>query len=428
MSNLSVTELKQLLSERGVDFRDCLEKRELVERLRNSKSPPSSRNNFSASRLSQGEQTLIETFKRVSPSVANIKTTKLIPQQRGLQLQGLEVPSGSGSGFLWDDKGHIVTNFHVVSAGGTRSRSGAMTLPSTVKVKLAGMADALDAKIVGVEPEKDLAVVKIEDKAALRNLPRPIDVGTSNDLQVGQSVMAIGNPFGLDDTLTTGIVSALGRDVDGIGGRPIHGCVQTDAAINPGNSGGPLLDSRGRLIGVNTAIFSPNGAGNIGIGFAIPVDTVRRVVNQLIQYGKVVRPTLGLSVVENRIVQSIENQIGSALSGCLVAELIPGGPADNAGIEASVMNGYGSIMLGDLVTKIDGEKVTQAEDLISAVEERQEGDRVELEIWKKCDPKKVKKVYVTLTTRSRLEQRGRRGNRGTESSIARPAGRRFVPW
>merc|ERR1711862_705263 len=131
--------------------------------------------------------------------------------------------------------------------------------------------------VVGVEPEKDLAVLRLTDKSVLRNLPTPMDIGTSNDLQVGQSVMAIGNPFGLDDTLTTGVVSALGRDVDGIGGRPIHGCVQTDAAINPGNSGGPLLDSRGRLIGVNTAIFSPNGrggsvGGNVGIGFAIPVD------------------------------------------------------------------------------------------------------------------------------------------------------------
>jgi len=432
MDSLSVTELKQLLSERGVDFRDCLEKRELVERLKNSKATTSSSRRggkaSSISHLSQGEQTLIETFKRVSPCVANIKTTKLVPQQRGLQLQGLEVPSGSGSGFLWDDKGHVVTNFHVVASGGTRSRSGEMILPSTVKVKLAGMADALDAKIIGVEPEKDLAVVKIEDRASLSNLPRPIDVGTSNDLQVGQSVIAIGNPFGLDDTLTTGIVSALGRDVDGIGGRPIHGCVQTDAAINPGNSGGPLLDSRGRLIGVNTAIFSPNGVGNVGIGFAIPVDTVRRVVNQLIQYGKVVRPTLGLSVVEDRLVRSIENQIGRPLEGCLVAELIPDGPSEDAGIEASVMSGYGSIVLGDLVTSIDGEKVLQAEDLISAVEERQEGDTVMLEIWRKCDPNKVKKVLVTLTTRDRMQQGvDRRVNRVREG-MARPAGRRFVPW
>merc|ERR1711959_360643 len=183
----------------------------------------------------------------------------------------------------WDSRGHVVTNYHVVSAG---RRDG--TLPSTVTVKLAGMAEALEADIVGVEPEKDLAVLRVKNGS---RLPRPIDVGTSSDLQVGQSVMAIGNPFGLDDTLTTGVVSALGRDVDGIGGRPIKGCVQTDAAINPGNSGGPLLDSTGRLIGVNTAIFSPSGA-SAGIGFPIPVDTVRRVVNQIIRHGHVPRPSL----------------------------------------------------------------------------------------------------------------------------------------
>merc|ERR1712125_168968 len=213
------------------------------------------------------------------------------------------------------------------------------------------MADALDAKIVGVEPEKDLAVVKIEDKAALRNLPRPIDIGTSNDLQVGQSVMAIGNPFGLDYTLTTGVVSALGRDVDGIGGRPIKGCIQTDAAINPGNSGGPLLDSNGRLIGVNTAIFSPGGgaAGNIGIGFAIPVDTVRRVVTQIIRYGKVVRPTIGINVVSDNVMKSIKTRLGSSLNGVMIAEVLPGGPASAANLKAATF-GFGTIELGDLIT------------------------------------------------------------------------------
>jgi len=364
--------------------------------------------------------------------VANIKTTKLVANQRGLQLRGLEVPSGSGSGFLWDDKGHVVTNFHVVASGGSQNQSGTMTLPSTVKVKLAGMADALDAKIVGVEPEKDLAVLKIIDSNSLRNLPKPIDVGTSHDLQVGQSVFAIGNPFGLDDTLTTGIVSALGRDVDGIGGRPIHGCVQTDAAINPGNSGGPLLDSRGRLIGVNTAIFSPAGqaGGNVGIGFAIPVDTVRRVVNQLIQYGKVVRPTLGITVVEDRLVRSIEQQMGRPLEGCLVADVVDGGPAGEVGVEPSMMNGYGSIVLGDLITKIDGETVRQAEDLISAVEEKNDGDVVQLEVWRKCNPRNVERLQVKLTTRDGLEENQMmRGVGGRRSSMVRPATeRRFNPW
>merc|ERR1712070_717621 len=163
-----------------------------------------------------------------------------------------------------------------------------------VKIKLNGMLEAREADVVGIEPEKDLAVLRLRDRS---NLPRPIDVGTSNDLQVGQGVLAIGNPFGLDDTLTTGVVSAVGRDVDGIGGRPIKGCIQTDAAINPGNSGGPLLDSSGRLIGMNTAIYSPSGASS-GVGFAIPVDTLRTVVDLLLSSGNgaVAQPKTGLQL------------------------------------------------------------------------------------------------------------------------------------
>jgi S1-C subfamily serine protease len=370
-SNLSVTELKRLLVDRGIDFRDCVEKRDLVERLRESEAKGGSYNSFHQQQhpvsagLMTEEMTLINTFKRVSPSVANIKTTTVVPAQNGLRLRPMEVPIGTGSGFLWDDKGHVVTNFHVVSMGRRDGR-----IPDTVKVKLAGLVEARDADVVGVDPEKDLAVLRLRDR---RNLPPPIPVGTSNDLQVGQTVLAIGNPFGLDDTLTKGIVSALGRDVDGIGGRPIHGCIQTDAAINQGNSGGPLMDSRGRLIGVNTAIFSPSG-GNVGIGFAIPVDTVRRVVNQIIHYGKVVRPTLGISIVDDRIVKAIEQQLGRQVEGCLVASIVPNSPAAAAGLQASQLSGDGSVLLGDLVTEINGERVRQAEDLISAVEEKTEGD------------------------------------------------------
>lgn len=396
LGSLSVTELKRLLSERGVDFRDCLEKRDLIQRLKGSEASNIRQGNVPMTGLSDNEQSLISTFKRVSPSVANIKTTTIVQAQQGLRLRSLEVPQGTGSGFLWDDKGHVVTNYHVLSAG---KRDG--TLPSSVKVKLAGMAEVLDADIVGVEPEKDIGVLKVRDR---RNLPTPIDIGTSNDLQVAQSVLAVGNPFGLDDTLTTGIVSALGRDVSGIGGRPIHGCIQTDAAINPGNSGGPLLDSRGRLIGVNTAIFSPNGAGNVGIGFAIPVDTVRRVVNQIIMHGKVQRATLGISIVDDRIVRNIGQQLGRTLEGCLVAEVWPDSPALVAGIKATTMNSDGSIALGDLVTGVDGERVRQAEDLISAIEERNEGERVTLSVLHQGDPLRSESIGVTLTSRDKLKQ------------------------
>ena len=198
-------------------------------------------------------------------------------------------------------------------------------------------------------------------------------------------------------------MSALGRDVDGIGGRPIHSCIQTDAAINPGNSGGPLLDSRGRLIGVNTMIFSPSGVGSVGIGFAIPVDTVRRVVNQIILYGKVVRPTLGISIFDDRIVQNISRQLDRPVEGCLIADVVPNSPADFAGLRAAAIDSDGSIVLGDLVTGVNGERVRQGEDLLSAIEEKQEGDIVMLSVLRDCDPLRSETVQVTLTTRDKLE-------------------------
>ncbi|KAL7574172.1 hypothetical protein ACA910_014850 [Epithemia clementina (nom. ined.)] len=247
MGQLSVTELKRLLTERGIDYRDCLEKRDLVERLGKktvSKGNPTNNNNVNGvtGRRSLGteERRLVETVKRVSPSVAFITTSK-----------------GSGSGFLCDKQGHIVTNCDVVMTLGR--------LPDKVKVKLQGMAEACDATVVDVEPENDLALLKMTGVPSFR-LPTPLDIGTSNDLQVGQSVLAIGNPFGLENTLTTGVVSALERDIDGFGGCKIKGCIQTDAAINFGKSGGPLMDSSGRLIGVNTQFFDNGGGGNIGIG------------------------------------------------------------------------------------------------------------------------------------------------------------------
>merc|ERR1712070_757204 len=197
--------------------------------------------------------------------------------------------------------------------------------------------------------------------------------------------------------------SALGRDIQGFGGRPIKDCLQTDAAINPGNSGGPLLDSRGRLIGVNTMIYSPNGVGNVGIGFAIPVDTVRRVVNQLILYGEVVRPTLGISIVDDRIVGSIERSLGRKLEGVLVAEVSPGSPALQSGIEPSQLGSDGTIVLGDLITAVDGEIVRQAEDLISAIEEKKDGDVVTLRVLRKANPNQVRMIPVKLTTREKLK-------------------------
>merc|ERR1719231_1247191 len=223
--------------------------------------------------LTPSELNRVELFERVAPSVAYIQTSVAV--QLPFAPKANEYPAGAGSGFVWDTEGHVITNFHVINGGPLRpGRSREM--PRKIKVKLHGIDELVEARVVGTEPDKDLAILKVEP-SALSSPLRPLDVGSSAGLRVGQSVLAIGNPFGLDFTLTQGIVSALGRDITGAGGRPIKDCVQTDAAINPGNSGGPLLDSHGRLIGVNTMIFAPGGLGaNVGIGFAVPVDTVRR--------------------------------------------------------------------------------------------------------------------------------------------------------
>ncbi|KAL7483683.1 hypothetical protein ACHAW6_009324 [Cyclotella cf. meneghiniana] len=393
LNSLSVSELKRILNDRSIDFRDCLEKRDLIERILTTPASSSYRysNTDAKDGLSQEENRVVNTFMRASPSVAYIQTVVGGVKRNGFSLKGTEVPVGAGSGFLWDDRGHIVTNYHVIA-------SVIKTNNPTIKVKLQGMP-ALPATIVGYEPEKDLAVLKISS----RNLPSPIEVGSSNDLQVGQNVLAIGSPFGLDYTLTTGVVSALGRDVDGIGGRLIKGCIQSDAAINPGNSGGPLLDSRGRLIGVNMAIYSPSGA-SAGIGFSIPVDTVRRVVNQIIRYGKVVRPTMGVNVAADQVVKSIEMQLRKELNGVLVVEVMSGSPAEAAGIKSTVLRSDGTLDLGDLITEVNGEKVVSVEDLMTAIEAKREGDVVDVKIWRKCDARLVETVKVRLTSTDKFSK------------------------
>mmetsp|Transcript_16941 Transcript_16941/g.51456 ORF Transcript_16941/g.51456 Transcript_16941/m.51456 type:complete len:477 (-) Transcript_16941:363-1793(-) len=390
--SLSVTELKRLLSERNVDFRDCLEKRDLVERLRSSSAsgrfssvvagPPS---------LTESEGRTVDTFRRVSPSVCFVQTSQSVVTSP-FSLRAMEVPAGTGSGFVWDADGHVVTNYHVVASRGA--------VPRLVRLKLQGCSEALEAQVVGVEADKDIAVLRIRSGA----LPPPVPVGTSSDLQVGQTVLAIGNPFGLDYTLTTGVVSALGREVDGAGGRPIKGCIQTDAAINPGSSGGPLLDSRGRLIGINTAILSPGAkggvGGNIGIGFAIPVDVVRRVVTQIIRHGRVVRPSLGVNVLDDWRRRSYEEQLGQPLPGVLVVEVVDGSPADRAGLQAARVRGA-DVVLGDLITHVDGEPVRQVEDLLSAVEEKAVGERVELRVLRNCDANRPATLSAQLVDRER---------------------------
>src|SRR5439155_4205299 len=223
--------------------------------------------------LAEDEKATISLFKQSSHSVVHITTSEI--GRDYFTLNETELATGTGSGFIWDEQGHVVTNYHVVEDA------------SRCKVTLADQT-TWDAALVGEAPDKDLAVLKISAPAGRL---RPLLIGTSSDLEVGQKAFAIGNPFGLDQTLTTGIISGVGRRIAARNGRMIDGVIQTDAAVNPGNSGGPLLDSRGRLIGVNTAIYSPGGA-SAGIGFAIPVDTVQRIVPQILRHGRVIRPSL----------------------------------------------------------------------------------------------------------------------------------------
>jgi S1-C subfamily serine protease len=287
--------------------------------------------------------------------VAYINTSQL--RQDFWTSNVMEIPQGSGSGFVWDSKGHIITNFHVIQDA------------SRIQVTLADRK-TWDAELVGAAPEKDIAVLKIQ--APQKSL-KPIPLGSSDNLLVGQSVYAIGNPFGLDQTLTTGIISALGREIQSVGGIPIREVVQTDAAINPGNSGGPLLNSSGQLIGVNTAIYSPSGA-SAGIGFSIPVDAVKWVVPELIKFGKIMRPTLGIEYATQQVMKRI------GLEGVLITHVVEGGPAEKAGLQPTYRDRSGQIRLGDIIVQINKETVNSGSDLVLALENYKPGDIVQLTI------------------------------------------------
>jgi S1-C subfamily serine protease len=305
--------------------------------------------------LAADEKATSELFKTVSPAVVYI--TNLAAQRDRVTLDVQQVPRGSGTGFIWDTNGFVVTNYHVVDGA------------STVRVILADHS-SFDSTQVWGYPDKDLAVVRIN---APKDKLKPIAVGTSHDLQVGQKTFAIGNPFGLDHSLTTGIVSALGREIESANGRPIRGVIQTSAAINPGNSGGPLLDGDGRLIGVNTAILSPSGTF-AGIGFAIPVDEVNRVVPQLIAHGKVVRPRLGVVLAEDQ--QARQLGVTEANRGALVLQVPPGTPAQKAGLHGTTyIPGRGPV-LGDIIVAIDGKPVLSGGDLFCVLEGYQPGGTV----------------------------------------------------
>jgi S1-C subfamily serine protease len=310
--------------------------------------------------LAADERTTIAIFEHASPSVVYISTTtRLIdPWTRNV----LQEAKGTGSGLIWDDLGHVVTNYHVIEEA------------STARVRL-NDGRSYHAALVGASPGHDLAVLRI---SVAFDRPPPVPIGSSADLKVGQQVFAIGNPFGLDYTLTTGIISALDRALSEGGGVTIEHLIQTDAAINPGNSGGPLLDSAGRLIGINTAIYSPSGA-YAGIGFAVPVDTVNRVVPELVAYGRYRRPSLGISVDED-LNRAITRRLG--VQGVLVLKVEAGSSAQAAGLKATRLNADGTLIPGDIIQAVDDKPVSGINQLLGVLGDYHIGDEVRLSIWR----------------------------------------------
>ena len=314
--------------------------------------------------LPPAEQDVVDRFRSARASVVYL--TSLAYQQDFFSLDVQTVPTGTGSGFVWDADGHVVTNYHVIEDA--QEVEAALSDGSRHK-----------ARLVGVAPEKDLAVLQIQARGLKL---RPIPIGTSADLQVGQSVMAIGNPFGLDQTLTLGVVSALGREIQSATRRRISGVIQTDAAINPGNSGGPLLDSAGRLIGVNTAIQSTSGS-SAGIGFAVPVDTVNRIVPQLIARGRSVRIDLGFDPIPEAWAANLD-----VPKGVIVGRVRRGGPADRAGLRGLSREDRGWL-LGDVVLEVNGQPVKDLDKLLDLVEAEPPGSVATLEVWRKGERIKV---------------------------------------
>jgi len=308
-----------------------------------------------ASALTAEEQRTIELFEQASPAVVFITSVSL--QRDFWSPRIMEIPRGTGSGFIWDRQGHVVTNFHVIQGA------------SKARVTLADQS-TWEARLVGAAPEKDLAVLHID---APKSVLSPIKRGHSGDLRVGQSVFAIGNPFGLDQTLTTGVISALGREIDSVSSIPIRDVIQTDAAINPGNSGGPLLNSSGQLIGVNTAIFSPSGA-YAGIGFSIPVDAVEWVVPELIANGRLRRPVLGVELASSQVQRRLQ------LEGPLVLDVRPGSGAERAGVRATRRDANGKLVLGDVIVAVGDAQIRSPSDLALALERKNAGDKIRVSV------------------------------------------------
>lgn len=322
--------------------------------------------------LLPNERNNIEIFQKASPKVAYVHRLATVTNQ---SFQKMNVPAGAGSGIVWDDKGHVVTNFHVIKGA------------DDLNITLSNMT--VPAKVVGTEPRKDIAVLQIKSPQALSLLKdyKPFEIVRPNELIVGQKAIAIGNPFGLDHSLSTGVISALGRKVPGIGGVTIHNMIQTDTPINPGNSGGPLLNSLGQLIGMNTMIFSGSGS-SAGVGFAVPADDIEKVVSQLIKHGRVVLSGIGIQRVESNIAR----QLG-VNKGILIADVLPNTPAAEHKLRGTYRDSWGRIVLGDVIVAINAHPVDNYDMLYNLLSDIKVGEKVTVTIQREN-----KQMDVTMTT------------------------------
>jgi S1-C subfamily serine protease len=340
------------------------------------------------------EQNSIEVYKTLAPGVAFITSTSYEEDFYG----GVQEGKGSGSGSVIDNQGHILTNYHVIE--------GAQKL----NVSLGG-DKTFPAKVIGGDPDTDLAIIKIDPpKEGLTIVP----LGDSDKLEVGQKVLAIGNPFGLDRTLTTGVISGLQRPIRSVPvpgaptGRIIEGAIQTDASINPGNSGGPLLDKFGRIIGINSQILSGRSGGSVGVGFAIPVNIAKRIVPQLIQFGEVRRPKLGVDGISIEKLQGLEMPVEK---GLLLRSVASGSPAGAAGLRGLSRAGSGEIALGDIITSIDGQSIGDLDDLYRFLDKKQFGDTIQVEVYRNGKSVVIPVKLSPLQQRQQQQPTGRPASR-----------------
>lgn len=330
--------------------------------------------------LTAEEQSTIKVFEDTADSVVYITNVRAqqVADLWANSIQTLEQPQGTGSGFVWDRDGHIVTNNHVVKDGDLFY----VTFRNQSRVK---------ATLVGLEEKKDMAVLKLQSLPSNLAL-KPIALGNSSNLKVGQTAIAIGNPFGLDQTLTKGVISALGRQIGSTRGVTIREIIQTDADINPGNSGGPLLDSDGKLIGMNTAIYSTSGS-SAGIGFAVPVNIIKKLVPQIIKYGKVIQPALGVDILPDNVMEALKTQGTLLEKGVVIRNVVANSSAARAGLKGISPDGLGDYKLGDVIIGINDKSVASYDDLYNSLDSFKVGDTIQIKIRR---GKKVITLPLTL--------------------------------